>query len=88
VGCFPRGSSPYGCEEMAGNVYEWCLDWFDEEYYKKSPRENPQGPASGSNRVLRAGIWIYDARSVRAAYRSRISPGARARDVGFRLLRI
>ena len=47
VGCFPRGDSPYGCEEMAGNVWEWCLDWFDENYYAQSPKEQSTGTCIG-----------------------------------------
>ena len=57
VGIFPAGKSPYDCLDMAGNVWEWCFDWFDENYYKKSPAKNPQGPSKGEYRVLRGGSW-------------------------------
>ena len=87
VGCFPRGVSPYGCEEMAGNVWEWCLDWFDENYYAQSPKNNPQGPASGSYRVFRGGSWDDLAVSCRAAYRPVVAPDFRNDEVGFRLVR-
>ncbi len=87
VGCFPRGKSPYGCEEMAGNVYEWCLDWFDENYYSESPKENPQGPETGSFRVIRGGFWGVVARYCRSAYRSYGLPDLRDYGFGFRLLR-
>ncbi|MCP4288867.1 MAG: formylglycine-generating enzyme family protein [Gammaproteobacteria bacterium] len=87
VGCFPRGISPYECEEMAGNVWEWCLDWFDENYYSESPKENPPGPVSGSFRVFRGGYWGYDARICRSAYRIFGRPGDRGNNIGFRLLR-
>ena len=87
VGCFPRGKSPYDCEEMAGNVYEWCRDWYDEKYYSNSPKKNPQGPASGSKRVVRGGGWGFFAEFCRAAYRNGNGPGDRLDDVGFRLLR-
>ena len=87
VGIFPTDKSPYGCLDMAGNVLEWCSDWFDEDYYKKSPKKNPQGPKSGSGRVLRGGGWGGGASGCRAAYRSCGGPGGRYGGVGFRLLR-
>ena len=87
VGCFPRGKSPYGCEEMTGNVYEWCVDWYDEEYYAQSPEKEPRGPASGSDRVIRGGNWNLDAGYVRAAYRNWNAPDDRYYVIGFRLVR-
>jgi formylglycine-generating enzyme required for sulfatase activity len=87
VGIFPNGKSPYGCMDMAGNVYEWCSDWFDEDYYKKSPKKNPRGPEDGSLRVRRGGRWGFDAPYCRAAYRGCGGPANRAGGVGFRLLR-
>jgi len=88
VGIFPNGKSPYGCMDMAGNVFEWCLDWHNDDYYKKSPTKNPTGPSKGSFRVLRGGCWFFGASSCRAAFRG----GGRLPDlpdvfVGFRLLR-
>jgi formylglycine-generating enzyme required for sulfatase activity len=87
VGCFPRGVSSYGCQDMAGNVWEWCLDWYDEDYYKKSPKENPPGSDTGSYRVIRGGAWNDDAGICRSATRYRSGPGRRSDGIGFRLLR-
>jgi formylglycine-generating enzyme required for sulfatase activity len=87
VGIFTKGESLYGCLEMAGNVLEWCTDWFDGGYYKNSPKKNPRGPKDGSLRVRRGGCWFAGASHCRAAYRSDFHPAARVNVVGFRLLR-
>jgi len=63
------GANNYGLYDMAGNVWEWCNDWYSSSYYTSSPTNNPTGPISGSYRVLRGGSWILDAYFCRVASR-------------------
>ena len=74
VGSFEQGKSPYGIYDMAGNVWEWVSDWYDFRYYKTAPSKNPTGPSSGGTKVIRGGAWNGNARALRSANRSLISP--------------
>lgn len=84
VGKYPRGASPFGIEDLAGNVYEWCLDFFD--FYRGQSRVNPRGPVSGTKRVYRGGSWKSRAASLRASARAFNVPEYSANDVGFRIV--
>ena len=87
VGSYPSGASPYGVMDMAGNVWEWVNDWYDDSYYSVSPLSNPQGPTTGTYRVLRGGSWDRHDFFIRAAYRGRGSPQLWDGDYGFRCAR-
>jgi formylglycine-generating enzyme len=76
-----------GIYDMSGNVYEWCNDWYDYDYYESSPLDNPLGPGSGSDRVRRGGSWYYFADYCRVANRSVSFPGYSFYNLGFRVLR-
>ena len=84
VGSFASGASPYGVLDMAGNVWEWCQDWYDGDYYASSPQRDPQGSSSGTSRAVRGGSWGGNEGLVRAAFRGSERPGGRYDDLGFR----
>jgi formylglycine-generating enzyme required for sulfatase activity len=83
VGSYPPNA--FGLSDMHGNVWEWCQDWYDGDYYESSPVDNPQGPPEGLRRVIRGGCWRYAARYCRAAFRNRDEPQDRSNYVGFRV---
>ena len=84
VGSFPLGASPFGIEDMAGNVWEWCLDYF--ELYRPGPKTNPRGPTSGTKRVHRGGSWKSRFNSLRTTVRSSNVPSFSCNDLGFRIV--
>ncbi len=88
VGSKPKGASPYGAMDMSGNVWEWVEDWYNKEYYRRSPDRNPKGPDSGKYRVLHGGSWFVNSDSLRAANRgSGLPPAFGYSSGGFRCAR-
>jgi mono/diheme cytochrome c family protein len=92
VGQLKDGKSPYGIYDLAGNVWEWVSDWYDQDYYTTSPPQNPKGPENGKYRVLRGGSWDLAPEHLRSTRRdfnlplspSYESPSYRNFNSGFR----
>ena len=85
--CGSKLPNGWGLFDMHGNVWEWCQDWFSEDYYSRSPTSNPQGPTEGSLRVFRGGCWFSPAGYCRSAYRDWLVPEFRFSHLGFRVAR-
>lgn len=88
VGSYPEGASPYGAMDMAGNVEQWCSDWYAGDYYTKGPRIDPQGPPEGTERVTKNAVdgeplWDY----LRSSQRWRAAPNTKSATLGFRCAR-
>jgi formylglycine-generating enzyme required for sulfatase activity len=83
IGSYPKGASPYGILDMAGNVWEWVSDWYGEGYYLSAPKHNPLGPSTGEVHIIRGMSWDIDYGE--AAINRQINfPDGRSASLGFR----
>ena len=84
IGNRDKGKSPYDVHDMAGNLYEWTTDWYDEQFYNKNPSINPKGPADGTAKVQRGGSYANGAYRLRSTFRTKGDPTEHDPNVGFR----
>jgi sulfatase modifying factor 1 len=89
-GTRPTGTyapNAYGLYDMAGNVWEWVLDWYGSDYYSISEPRDPLGPEAGTMRIVRGGSWVNeDVTMLRCAYRHKVPPDTYAYSIGFRIV--
>jgi len=76
----------FGLYDMHGNLHEWCMDRFERDYYHNSPTDDPQGPETGTSRVIRGGDWYSDGRDCRSAFRYADIPDGRFYALGMRVV--
>ena len=87
IGDHHMGQSPYGVQDLAGNLYEWVMDWYAEDFYSSfinSPAINPRGPTEGTAKVQRGGSYINTPYRLRSSFRSKADPAEQDHNVGFR----
>lgn len=82
VGRYPPNA--FGLYDMAGSMSEWTADWFDREYYKRSPTTNPKGPTDGTYKIIRGGAWSDPSKRITVFFRNWVRPTQRQPNIGFR----
>ena len=87
VGTYEAGRSPYGLYDMAGNVSEYCSDWYAPDYYVKTPSRNPENKVEDKYRAMHGGAWDYPATGLRSADRRYRTPSSAHYGIGFRCAR-
>jgi iron(II)-dependent oxidoreductase len=94
VGACELGRSPYGVSDLVGNVWNWCLDWYDKDYYLKSGERNPAGPESGTRKVVRGGNFVFlgccsgtPAYALRTSRRNAFHQSIQKKSIGFRCVK-
>lgn len=87
IGNHHMGQSPYGAQDLAGNLYEWVMDWYAEDFYSSfinSPAINPRGPTEGTAKVQRGGSYVNTPYRLRSSFRTKADPTEQDPNVGFR----
>lgn len=84
IGNREKGKSPYGVHDMAGNLYEWTMDWYDEGFYNEIPAINPHGPPEGTAKAQRGGSYTNSPYRLRSTFRTKGDPAEHEHNVGFR----
>ncbi len=84
IGNREKGKSPYGVHDMAGNLYEWTMDWYDEGFYGEVPAINPHGPTYGTAKAQRGGSYTNSSYRLRSTFRTKGDPAEQEHNVGFR----
>lgn len=87
VGSYGEGKSPYGIQDMLGNIWEWCSDWYSSTYYNYSSLKNPKGPPGGNSKVIRGGSYNSFANRLHLTNRRYIEPTTASYSIGFRCVK-